>query len=59
MFIIGYSTPEKANTFVSNRTHKNLCKKRAATKDGASIWHNGLKGIRYIGYFNNGKIVYA
>ncbi len=59
MFIIGYSTPEKAMTFVTFRTHKNLEKQWARHRDGASVWYNGVKGTNYIGYFNDGKLIKA
>ncbi len=57
MYIIGYSTPDRAMVFTDNQTHGVLTKRFAKAFDGASVWHNVAKGITYVGYFMHGQLV--
>jgi hypothetical protein len=58
MYLITYSTPEKANCFISNRTHVNIVKAWARHKHGACLYFQGVTHKpRYIGYFDNGKLI--
>jgi hypothetical protein len=58
MYLVTYSTPEKANCFISNRTHKNIVTSWARYKSGAYLYFQGVNHQpRYIGYFSNGQLV--
>lgn len=58
MYLITYSTPERATCFLSNRTHKNIVNAWARYKHGAYLYFQGVNHKpRYIGYFFNGQLI--
>jgi hypothetical protein len=58
MYLITYSTPERTNCFVSNRTHKAIVKSWAKFHQGAYLYFQGVSHKpRYIGYFANGELI--
>ena len=57
MYLLTLSTPERANTFVSNRTHAALSRKWAKVKNGYAVYFNGVCGMRFVGTFINGELV--
>lgn len=57
MYLITLSTPDRATTFVSSRTHKAIEKKYASSNDGKFLYFGGANGNKYIGYFSGGKLI--
>ena len=57
MYLLTLSTPERANTFVSNRTHATLSRRWAKVKNGYAVYFNGVHGLRFVGTFINGELV--
>ena len=57
MYLLTLSTPEHANTFVSNRTHAALSRRWGKVKNGYAVYFNGVRGLRFVGTFIDGKLV--
>lgn len=59
MYMITSSTPERANIFISNRTHKAITKAYARFNEGRSLFFVSAVGkpVRYIGFFMEGSLV--
>ena len=59
MYLFTLSTPLDHGIKVYYNNHANLAKRYANVYNLYSVYYYGVNGLKYIGYFSNGKLVKA
>lgn len=57
MYLFTLSTPERATAYVSQRTLRNLIARYGRHREGYSVFHSGVHGLRYVGCIVRGQLV--